>query len=116
MAARPGGEYLAAEPGLGDLLVQLADPLVQVARVEAFTGQGVPVGLRLCPVADCGPLVLRGRVRVDDGFVVQVPAFAALRGPQDPGPLGARQTHRGQRVPARDENLLDMAGVDLGAA
>ena len=84
--------------------------------VEAFAGQEVPAFLRLGPVGDQRPLVLRRRVRVDDGFVVEVPAFAALRGPQDPGPLGAGRAHRGQGVPARDEDLLDVAGVDLGPA
>ena len=61
-------------------------------------------------------LLLSRRVRVDDRFAVQVPAFAALRGAQDPGPLGARRAHRGQGVPARDQHLLDVAGVDLGPA
>jgi hypothetical protein len=37
--------------------------------------------------------------------VIEVPAFAALRGPQDPGPLGAGRAHRGQGVPAGDEDL-----------
>ena len=97
-------------------LVQLADPLVQLAGIEAFAGQEVPAFLRLGPVGDQCPLVLGRRVRVDDGFVVQVPAFAALRGPQDPGPLGTGRAHRGQGVPARDEDLLDVAGVDLGPA
>jgi hypothetical protein len=72
--------------------------------------------LCLGPVGDCDPLVFSGRVGVDDGFVVEVPAFAALRGAQDPGPFGARRADRGQGVPARDEDLLDMAGVDVGAA
>jgi hypothetical protein len=88
VAARPRGQHPTADSSIGDLLVQLADPLFQLASVKAFTGQGVPVGLRLGPVGDRGALVLGSRVRVDDGFVVQVPAFAALRGPQDPGPLG----------------------------
>ena len=107
---------MAAKPGIGDLLVQLADPLVQLASVQTFTGEGVPVGLRLGPVGDRGPLVFGGRGGVDDGFVVEVPAFAALRGPQDPGPFGARRADRGQGVPARDEDLLDVAGADVGAA
>ena len=100
----------------GDLLVDLADLLVQFAGVEAFTSEGVPVGLGLGPVGDRGPLVFGGRVGVDDGFVVEVPAFAALRGPQDPGPLGTGWADRGQGVPARDQHLLDVAGVDVGPA
>ena len=116
MAARPVREHVAAHPRVGDLLVQLADPLVQLGRVEAFVGEGVPVGLRLGAVGDQGPLLPGGRVGVDDGFVVEVPAFAALGGAQDPGAFGARRADRGQGVPARDEDLLDVAGVDLGAA
>ena len=38
--------------------------------------------MRLGPVGDQLPLVLRRRVRIDDGLLVQVPAFTALRGPQ----------------------------------
>ena len=116
VAAWPRRQDLATKPGIGDRLVKLADPLIQLSRIEAFAGQEVPAFLRLGPVGDQRPLVLGSRVRVDDGFVVQVPAFAALRGPQDPGPLGARRAHRGQGVPARDEDLLDVAGVDLGPA
>ena len=92
---------MAAEPGVGDLLVQFADPLVQLAGVQAFVGQGVPVGLRLGPVGDRDPLVLRRRVGIDDGFVVEVPAFATLRGSQDPGPLGAGRAHRGMGLPGQ---------------
>jgi integrase len=43
--------------------------------------------LRLRAIADQGPLLPGGRVRVDDGFAVEVPAFAALGGPQDPGAI-----------------------------
>ena len=116
MASRPRRQDSAAKPGIGDLLVQFADPLVQLAGVEALTGQKVPAFLRLGAVGDQVPLLLGRRVRVDDGFMVEVPAFAALRGPQDPGPLRARRAHRGQGVPARDQDLLDVAGVDLGPA
>jgi len=97
-------------------MVQLADALVELVRVEAFAGQGVPVGLRLGAAGDRGPLVLAGRGRVDDGFVLEVPAFAALGGAQQPGAFGAGRADRGQGVPARDQDLLDVAGVDVGAA
>jgi hypothetical protein len=88
VAARPCRQDRAAKPRIGDLLVQFADPLIQLTRIEAFACQDVPAFLRLGPVGDQRPLVLGSQVRVNDGFVVQVPAFAALRGPQDPGPLG----------------------------
>ena len=116
MAACPGREHGAAHPGVADLLVQLEDPLVQFCGVEAFGGQGVPVGLGLGPVSDMGLLLVVGRVRLDDWLVIQVPAFAALRGAQQPGPFGARWAHRDQGVSAGDEDLLDVAGVDVGAA
>ena len=116
VAARPVREHVAAHPRVGDLFVQLADPLVQLGRVETLVGERVPVGLHLGAVGDQGPLLPGGRVRVDDGFAVQVPAFAALGGPQDPGAFRAGRADRGQGVPAGDEHLLDVAGVDLGAA
>ena len=85
----------AAKPRIGDLLVQFADPLVQLTDIQAGAGQQIPGLLRLGPVGYRGPLGLGGRVRIDDGFAVEVPAFAALRGPQDPGPLGTRRADRG---------------------
>ena len=116
VAARPRRQDRATKPGIGDRLVKLADPLIQLSRIEAFAGQEVPAFLRLGSVSDQRSLVLGSRVRVDDGFVVQVPALATLRRAQDPGPLGAGRAHRGQGVPARDQDLLDVSGVDLGPA
>jgi hypothetical protein len=113
---RAGRKDRAAEPDVGDLLVQFADPLVEFGSVEAFGGQGVPVGLRLGPVGDLGTLLVVRRAWLDYRFVVQVPAFAALRGAQHPGPFGAWRAHRGEGVPARYEHLVDMAGVDVGTA
>ena len=116
VAVRPVRQYVPAHPGVGDLLVQLADPLLQLGRVEALIGEGVPVGLGLGAVGDQGLLLGGGRVGFDDGFLVEVPAFAALGGAQDPGAFRTGRADRGQGVPAGDEDLLDMAGVDLGAA
>ena len=61
-------------------------------------------------------LVLGGRVRGDVGFVLEVPAFPALRRPQRPGPLGAGRADVRQGVPARDEHRVYLAGVQVGAA
>jgi hypothetical protein len=72
--------------------------------------------LHLGAVGDRGPLFRGGRVGFDDGFAVQVPAFAALRGPEQLGSFGAGRADRGQGVPARDQDLLDVAGVEVGAA
>jgi len=40
MASRPRGKDCAAYPGVGDALIQFADPLIQIRSVEAFDGQG----------------------------------------------------------------------------
>ena len=50
------------------------------------------------------------------GLVVEVPAFAALRGPQGLGPFGAGRADRGEGVPAGDEHWFGLAGVQVGAA
>ena len=73
-------------------------------------------GLGLGPLFDPPLLVLGRRVRLDDRFGLQVPAFPALRGPQRLGAFRARRAHRGQGVPARDEHLLDGPGGYVGAA
>ena len=61
-------------------------------------------------------LVVGGRVRGQVGFVLEVPAFPALGSAQGPGPLGAGRADMGQGVPARDEHLVHLAGVEVGAA
>ena len=53
VAARPRRQDLATKPGIGDRLVKLVDPIIQLSRIEAFAGQEVPVFLRLGPVSDC---------------------------------------------------------------
>ena len=113
---RPGGEHVAAHPGVGDFVVELLGQLVQVAGVLAAVGGLVAHGLRLGPFFDPPLLVVGGFVRVDDRFVVQVPAFPALSGPQVPGSFRACRAHRGQGVPARDEDLLHRPGPQVGAA
>ena len=116
VTARPGGEHRTAHPGLGDLLVQGPDLLVQVGGVQARGGEGVPVGLRLGAVGDPLPLVIGRRVRLDHGFVVQVPALPALGRPECLRALGARRADRGEGVPAWHEHLLDPACRHVGAA
>jgi hypothetical protein len=41
VTARPRRKNVPSHPGVGNLLVQLADPLVQAGRVEARAGQKV---------------------------------------------------------------------------
>ena len=50
------------------------------------------------------------------GFVLEVPAFPALRRPQRLGPLRAGRADAGEGVPARDEHGVFLAGVQVGAA
>ena len=97
-------------------LVELRGQFVQVAGVLPAVGGLVAHRLRLGPFLDPPLLVLGGLVRVDDRFVVQVPAFPALRGPQGPGAFRARRAHGGQGVPARDQDLLHRPGAQVGAA
>ena len=42
VAARPAGKHVAAQPGLGDLLVQFADQLVQLGRCRGLRWRGGP--------------------------------------------------------------------------
>src|SRR5262249_26739509 len=112
----PFGEDFAAHPGLVDLVVEFADERVLVGGVAAFGLGLVAAGLGLGSAGD-PPLLEAGRwFRVEDGFVVEVPAFAALRGAEGPGSFGARRAHGGEGVPARDEHLIYRAGHGVGAA
>ena len=116
-ACRPGGQDIAPNPGAGDLLVQLGVQLrpsspVSCPAASAWSRSGWGLGAVLDPHA----LYVVGLVGGDDGLGVQVPALAALRGPQRLGSLGAGWADGGEGVPARDEHLLDLAGVYVGAA
>ena len=113
---RPGGQHVPAHPRVGDFLVDLLGKFVQVAGVLPVVGGLVAHGLRLGAFLDPPPLVLGGFVRVDDRLVVQVPALPALSRPQGPGAFRAGRAHRGQGVPARDQNLLHRPGPQVGAA
>jgi hypothetical protein len=72
--------------------------------------------LRLGAVLHPRPLQQVWLVRGDDRLGVQVPALAALRSPQGLGPFSAGGADRGEGVAAGDEYLLDVAGVQVGAA
>src|SRR6266536_3067780 len=89
----PVREDIAAHPGAGDLLVQVAGPLVEVARVTPGGVGLVAALLGFGAVLDPHELLVVGVIRGDDGFMVEVPALAALRCSQGPGPLGAAGAH-----------------------
>ena len=94
-------------------------PVLSAVAVVAGLGIVAMIAIASPAVAHlyyAGLLLVVRRVWLDDRFTVEVPAFAALRGAQQPGPFGARRAHRGQGVPAGDQHLLDVAGVYVGAA
>jgi hypothetical protein len=72
--------------------------------------------LRRRPPFDPVALQVVRVVRLDDGFVVEVPAFAALGSAQRLGPLGARRAHGAEGVPARDQYTVGPAGIEVGSA
>jgi hypothetical protein len=118
MAPRPcaGGVGLAAQPGAGDLLIQLGDQLIQLASIHPGRLGVVAHGLGLSAVLDPRRLHVIGRRRVGDGLGVQVPAFGALRRPQYLGPLGARRAFGGEGGAAGNEHLVGLAGFGVDAA
>jgi hypothetical protein len=110
------GVTLPPDARAGDLGVELGDELVKL--------RGVPSG-RVCLVAhllglgaqrDPPALLVSGRVRLNAGFVLEVPAFPALAGAQVLGPLGAGRAGLIEGVPAGDEHRVDLAGGQVPAA
>src|SRR5205823_1233779 len=100
---------LAPDPGAGDLLIQLAVQRVQLAGVLACR-------LGLGALLDPHALHVVRLVGLGDGFVVEMPALAALDRAQRLGPFGTGRADRGEGVPAGDEHLVHLAGLDVGAA
>ena len=79
----PGGagrEDVAADARSGDLGVQVGDQLVILGGVAAGGLGLVAPLLGFGAVFDPDELLVGGLVGVEDGFVVEVPAFAALGG------------------------------------
>ena len=115
-ADRPGGQHVAAHPGPGDLLVQVPDRRVVLGGVLAAGVGLVAVTLGVGAQFDPHALFVVGVVGLDDGLVVEVPAFPALRRAQGLGSFGAGRADRGEGVPAGDEHGFGAAGVQVGAA
>ena len=111
-----GGHHLAAHTGAGDFLVQVGIQLIQLSRVLPGRLSVVACGLMLGALLDPHPLHLVGLVSLDAGLVVEVPPLPALGRAQGLGPLSAGGADRGEGVPARDEHLLDLAGLGVGPA
>ena len=86
MPPSPVGCHLAAHPGAVDFLVQFGEQLVQVLGVFAERRGLVAAGLDVGALLDPPFLVIGGGVGLEVGFMVEVPAFAALRGAQVLGP------------------------------
>jgi hypothetical protein len=101
-----GGCDLAAHPGPADFLVQFGEQLVQVLGVLPGCGGLITQCLSFRALLDPPFLVISGRVGLEVGFTVQVPAFPALRGAQVLGPFCARRADRREGMPARYEYLF----------
>ena len=86
MPLAPVGVHVAAHPGAADFLIEFGEQLVQVLGVVPGTRGTVTLGLDLGTVLDPPLLVIGGGVGLEVGFMVEVPAFAALRGAQVLGP------------------------------
>jgi hypothetical protein len=112
----PGRGDSPADTRRGDLVVQFGDQLIEVGRVIPGSGGLVAVLLGFGAQDKPPLLIVGGRSGGEVGFVLEVPAFPALGGPQGLGPFRARGADRRQRVPAGDEHLLDLAGIDVAAA
>jgi len=109
-------QHLAPHAAAGDFVVQFAGELVQFARVLSV-GFGA-VTACLCGGAPFDPhaLQLVRVVRLEDGFVVEVPARAALGRPQGLGAFGAGRAYGREGVPAGDEDLFLASGAQVGLA
>ena len=112
--AVPGSGF-AADAGAGELLVQVADQRVKLGGVAAGRRRRGRGALGLGAFAAAGLRVVR-RAGRGDRLVFQVPAFPALRGPQRLCAFGAGWADGGQGSAAGHEHLLDLAGVQVGAA
>jgi hypothetical protein len=110
------GVGVAADPGAGELVVEFADERIKLGGVAAVVLGVVAELLGVGALFQQPGLPVIGRCGLDDGFVFEVPAFPALRCPQAPGPFRAGRAHRGKGRAAGHEDLLDVAGVEVGAA
>ena len=88
---RSVGCHVAAHPSAVDLFIEFAEQLVQVLAVLPRSHGTVTLGLDVGALLDPPLLVMGGRVGLEVGFTVEVPAFAALRGAQVLGAFGARR-------------------------
>jgi len=111
---RTVGSDLAAHARLGDLLVQFADELIEIGRVLTGGLGLVAELLGLGALLDPEPLVLGSRVGADIGFVLEVPALSALRGPQRLSSLSTGRADVRESVPAGDEHCVNFACVEVG--
>jgi len=115
-ALGPGRQYVAAHAAAGDFLVQLARELIEFVGVAVVGVGSVACGLRGRAPLDPHALHFVRRAGLEDGFVVEVPALAALRCPQGLGAFGAGRAHAGEGVPARHENVFGAPSVQVGFA
>src|SRR5258707_3277731 len=114
--ASGGAGQAASDAGARELVIEFGDELVQLGGVLASRGCLVAADLGVRAEGEPGfLLVVRRRCRVG-GFVLEVPAVAALLGAQRPGAFGAGRAGGVEGGAARDQDLGDLAGVEVGAA
>jgi hypothetical protein len=114
-AGGPVRHDVAANTCVGHLGVEFGGQFVQIGRV--VVGFGGVVAHVLGFGAEHGPpfLGVVGFVGADGGFVREVPAFAALGCAQVLVPVRAGWADGGEGVAAGDQDLLYLAGVQVGA-
>ena len=111
----PAGEVAADSAG-GEFVVELGDELVELGGVVAVGDGRVAADLGVCPQ---GQPVLLGLVRRrggEVGFVLEVPAVAALLFPQGLCAFGAGRASVLESGAAGQELVVDLAGGLVGAA
>jgi hypothetical protein len=112
---RPNGEYVAAHPGVVDLLVQFGQQLVQVGGIVAACFGRVVHHLGVGAFLDPPQLSVGRVVRLDHWLALEVPALPALRGTQILGPFGARWADAREGVPAGHQHRLCLPRGQVGA-
>ena len=115
VAAAVAGGNFAADPGPGDLGIELADQFVIAGGVLPGGRGGVAAQLSLGAHGQPELLQLIGRGRAQVRLVLQVPALPALHRPQRLRPLRTRRADAGQSRPARHHQRRGLSRLGVSA-
>jgi len=110
-----GGEVTADAAG-GELVIQGVEQLVELGCVLAVRKRFVAANLGGGPGGEPELLRLIRRGGGEVGFVVEVPAVAALLGPQRLGSFRARRADVLEGGAAGQQLIVNLAGRVVGAA